>query len=166
MAAAWRVAHRMFVWGDLLSFVLFLTLLAALATVVPVGLVVEERHELMRTAHQLQASVGGPEVVFEVLAWLVVALLAIPWGLLVRRLWRAAGEQYRDLFGAERFVEGPIERLESRGRGSRLRFLAHVQGEGFSVSGLAFRALRVGQPVRLRVTRFNALVKDVSVPAP
>ena len=166
MTSASRVTHRI-VWSvvfSVLNFAFFMTLIAILVTVVPIGLVIEEWREVPRTALQLRESLGapGPEALFVVLGWGIVALLAVPWALLVRGAWRAAVEQYRDLFGAERELDGVIERLEVRGTGSRRRFAVHVQGEGFLVPLTVFRSLRVGQQVRLRTTRFNKLVKELA----
>jgi hypothetical protein len=166
MTSTPRVTHRI-VWSvvfSLLNFAFFMTLLALIVTVVPVGILVEEPHEVARTALQFHAALGnpGPEALFVVLGWGVVAVLAVPWALLVRGAWRAAVEQYRDLFGAERELEGVIERLEVRGTGSRRRFEVHVQGEGFLVPPTVFASLRAGQQVRLRSTKFNNLVKELA----
>ncbi len=169
MSTSWKVTHRVY-WSakaDLFTFSVFLTVISLLFTCVPVGLVIEEWREVWRLGLSLRLLLGevGPEALWGGLAWVGVALLSLPWAWGGRRLWGTTVEQFRDLFGADRFVEGTIERLETRGRGSRARFAIYVAGEGWLVPLLVYRSLRTGVPVRLRVTRFNHLVLDLAVPA-
>ena len=78
-ASAWRVTHQM-VWsarGVLLSGCLFFTLFSLIVTVVPVGLVIEERHELRRMGERLHDSTPVlPEGLTVALVWAAVAALA------------------------------------------------------------------------------------------
>lgn len=169
MATSWHVAHRM-IWsatGTLLIFCFWHTLLFALVALVPLGAVVLQPRAVGVAGLDARWTLGldGPDALFVALAWLVVGLLAIPWALIVRRVGRATLEQYRDLFGADRFVEGVIERVECRGSGSRRRYLVHVAGGAWLVAMSVSGHLRPGLPVRLRVTRFNHVVRDIAVPA-
>lgn len=152
--------------GTLLVFCFWHTLLFVLVTFVPLGAVALQPRAVGVAGLDARWTLGleGPDSVFIALAWLVVGLLAIPWALLVRRVGRATLAQYRDLFGACRFVEGVIERVEARGRGLRRRHLAHVAGSAWLVAMGTSGQLRPGLPVRLRVTRFNHVVLDIAVP--
>jgi hypothetical protein len=166
----WRVTHRI-VWSakaTLLSGALFILILALMATVVPVGLLVEEPHEVGRAGKQLRDALGfgGSAEAWAGIAWCVVALLALPWAWVVRGLWRAVSEQLRDLFGADRFIEGTITRIDVTGTGSRRRHRLHVGGEAWLVPFIVARDLSGARLVRLRVTRFNKLVLEVAVPPP
>jgi hypothetical protein len=166
--SGWRVTHHcgLAARGTVLSGVLFLVPVALVITIVPVGLIASEPHEVARAGESLQGMVGlgGPRALWTTLTWALVGLLAIPWAWLVRGAWRAVAEQVRDLAAAHRFVEGPIERLDTAGSGSRLRHRVHVAGEAWTVPIVVARQLRPGQMVRLKLTRFNALVLEVAVP--
>lgn len=169
MATSWRVTHWM-TWsatGTLLIFCFWHTLFFALVTFVPAGAVALQPRAVGQAGLDARWTLGfgGPDALYIALAWLVVGLLAIPWALIVRRLGRATLEQYRDLFGADRFVEGVIERVECRGSGSRRRYLVHVAGTAWLVAMGVSGHLRPGLPVRLRVTRFNHVVLDIAEPA-
>lgn len=169
MTTSWHVTHRMF-WsatGTLLIFCFWHTLLFALVTFVPAGAVLLQPRAVGVAGLDARwtLGLGGPDALYIGLAWLIVGLLAIPWALLVRRVGRATIAQYRDLLGADRFVEGVIERVEPRGRGLRRRYLVHVAGGAWLIAMHAARHLRPGLPVRLRVTRFNHVVLDIAVPA-
>jgi hypothetical protein len=152
--------------GTLLVFCFWHTLLFAFVTFLPLGAVALQPGAVGMAGLDARWTLGleGPDALFIALAWAVVGLLAIPWGLLVRRVGRATVEQYRDLLGADRFVEGVIERVECRGTGQRRRYLVHVAGGAWLVAFGASAYLRPGQPVRLRVTRFNHIVRDIAVP--
>ena len=152
--------------GTLLIFCFWHTLLFAFVTFLPLGVVALQPRAIGVAGLDASWTLGleGPDALFITLAWLVVGLLAIPWGLLVRRVGRATVEQYHDLLGADRFVEGVIERVECRGNGLRRRYLVHVAGGAWLVTMGASAHLRSGQPVRLRVTRFNHVVRDIAVP--
>jgi hypothetical protein len=153
--------------GTLLIFCFWHTLLLALVTVVPTGAVMLQPRAVGVAGLDARwtLGLGGPDALYSALAWLVVGLLAVPWALIVRRLGRATLEQYRDLLGADRFVEGVIERVECRGAGLRRRYLVHVAGSAWLIAMGVAGHLRPGRPVRLRVTRFNHLVLDIAVPA-
>lgn len=168
MTTSWRVTHRM-AWsatGTLLIFCFWHTLFLAIIAIVPAGAVALQPRAIGVAGLDARwtLGLGGPDVLYIGLAWLVVGLLAILWALLVRRLGRATLAQYRDLLGADRWVEGVIERVECRGTGLRRRYLVHVGGEAWLVALHAVGHLRPGVPVRLRVTRHNHLVLDLALP--